>query len=120
MTSSQHQWLHSSAGSHWHYEVTGSNTTEAIEAIAEAIAEIAFITARIIASLDFICAVRYMIHFIYHFVLSFKFCLKKNILLFLTKHEMPTMYFVLHDLSKDHFIFCQNDPDPHSQPSTLG
>ena len=32
------------------------------------IAKIAFITARIIASLDFIYAVQCMIHFIYHFV----------------------------------------------------
>ena len=33
-----------------------------------AIAKIAFIKARIIASLDFISAVQYMIHFLYHFI----------------------------------------------------
>ena len=33
-----------------------------------AIAKIAFITARIISSLDFISAVQYMIPFIYHFI----------------------------------------------------
>ena len=35
-----------------------------------AIAKIAFINARIIASLDFISAVQYMIHFIYHFIVD--------------------------------------------------
>ena len=39
-----------------------------ILAFMDAIAKIAFITARIIALLDFISAVQYMIHFIYHFV----------------------------------------------------
>ena len=39
-----------------------------ILAVMDAIAKIAFITARIIALLDFISAVQYMIHFIYHFV----------------------------------------------------
>ena len=34
----------------------------------EAIAKIAFITARIIALLDFISAVQYMIHFVYNSV----------------------------------------------------
>ena len=34
----------------------------------DAIAKIAFITARIIVLLDFISAAQYMIHFIYHFV----------------------------------------------------
>ena len=38
-----------------------------------AIAKIAFITARIIASLDFISAVQYMIHFIYHFIVYLQY-----------------------------------------------
>ena len=36
--------------------------------VMDAIAKIEFITARIIALLDFISAVQYMIPFIYHFV----------------------------------------------------
>ena len=36
--------------------------------LLSAIAKIAFITTRIIVSLDFISAVQYTIHFIYHFV----------------------------------------------------
>ena len=39
-----------------------------ILAVMDAIAKIEFITTRIIALLDFISAVQYMIHFIYHFV----------------------------------------------------
>ena len=45
-------------------EVTDSNPVEVLYAIAK----IAFITARIIASLDFVSTVHYMINFTYHFV----------------------------------------------------
>ena len=41
--------------------------------LLSAIAKIAFITARIIASLDFISAVHYMIHFMHHFVFDYSF-----------------------------------------------
>ena len=39
-----------------------------ILAVMDAIAKIEFTTTTIIALLDFISAVQYMIHFIYHFV----------------------------------------------------
>ena len=43
-------------------------TTTGFEMDLYAIAKLPFITARIIASLDFMSAVQYMIHFVYHFV----------------------------------------------------
>ena len=56
--------------SHRYREVTGSNPVGSPEffMVVYAIAEIASITARVIALLDFKSAVQYMIHFIYNFV----------------------------------------------------
>ena len=70
MNSSQRQWLHIAQlvrASHRNREVTGSNPVEVLNffRLLYAIVKIAFITAKIIASLDFISAV-HMIHFIYH------------------------------------------------------
>ena len=55
---------------HRHLEVTDSNPVEGLNflRLTCAIAKIAFKTARIIASLDFISEVQYMIHFTHHFV----------------------------------------------------
>ena len=50
------------------------------------IAKIAFITARIIVSLDFTSAVHHMIHFIYHFIVSN--CLHKNDVVAFEIHEV--------------------------------
>ena len=74
MTSSQRQWLHVAKlvrESHRNREVTGSNPVEVLNffRLLYAIVKIAFITAKIIVSLDFISAV-HMIHFIYHFIID--------------------------------------------------
>ena len=50
------------------------------------IAKIAFITARIIVSLDFTSAVHHMIHFIYHFIVNN--CLHKNDVVAFEIHEV--------------------------------
>ena len=50
---------------------TGSNAIEGaynIFSLFYAVVKIAFINARIIVSLDYISAVQYVVHFIYHFV----------------------------------------------------
>ena len=77
MTSSQHQWPQLAQlvrASRRYRKVMGSNPIEVLNFsgfFSYAIAKIAFITARIIASLDFISAVHIiMIHFIYHFIVD--------------------------------------------------
>ena len=54
--------------SHRYREVTGSGSIEVFFRLLYAIAKIASITARIIALLDFISTVQYMMNCIYHFV----------------------------------------------------
>ena len=73
MTSFKRQWLHSSVG--WSVAPVSRGHGFPVEVLnffrlLYAVAKIASITARIIALLDFLSAVQYMIHF-YHFVHRF-------------------------------------------------